>query len=98
MSMGERNDPGRAETKTKAELVAALKDSFATCDAAHGALTDANASEIVFRSDRATMSRFELLMGDVTHSWEEYGYMSVYLRLKGIVPPSSDPEFRKTLR
>jgi hypothetical protein len=29
-------------------------------------------------------------MAVVTHSSEEYGYMAVYLRLKGLVPPSSD--------
>jgi hypothetical protein len=28
----------------------------------------------------------------IRHSNEMYGYMSVYLRLKGIVPPSSAPE------
>ena len=34
----------------------------------------------------------------IGHSQEEYGYMAIYLRLKGIVPPSSDPEFRKKVR
>jgi hypothetical protein len=35
------------------------------------------------------------LILDVVHSNEEYGYMSVYFRLKGIVPPSSDRAGRK---
>jgi hypothetical protein len=35
-------------------------------------------------------SRLATLAGTVSHSNEEYGYMAVYLRLKGIVPPSSE--------
>lgn len=35
-------------------------------------------------------SRLGLLAGMVSHSNEEYGYMAVYLRLKGVVPPSSE--------
>jgi len=35
------------------------------------------------------------LLVDVIHSNEEYGYMAVYFRLKGMVPPSSDRAGRK---
>ncbi|MEI9973798.1 MAG: DUF6807 family protein [Ignavibacteriota bacterium] len=40
-------------------------------------------------------SKFGTLLVDVMHSNEEYGYMALYFRLKGIVPPSSDRAGRK---
>lgn len=77
---------GDASSKTaKPELVAALAASFAECDAAWDSVTDANAAEMV-----GQRSRLGTLILDVIHSNEEYGYMAIYFRLKGIVPPSSD--------
>jgi hypothetical protein len=70
---------------TKADLVEALAASFKECDAAWDSVTDANAIDIM-----GSRSRLGTLILDVVHSNEEYGYMAVYLRLKGIVPPSSD--------
>jgi uncharacterized damage-inducible protein DinB len=35
--------------------------------------------------------RFRLLLGNVTHDWEHYGNLVTYLRLNGLVPPSSEP-------
>lgn len=79
-----------ADSKTsKADLVAALKESYAMCDKAFDSLTDAKASEMVSMGQRQR-SRLGLLAGMVSHSNEEYGYMAVYLRLKGLVPPSSE--------
>lgn len=81
---------GTAGTKTaKADLVAALKESIAECDAAFDALTDANAMEMVkFRNGQR--SRLGALIANTTHDNEEYGYIAVYMRLKGVVPPSSE--------
>jgi hypothetical protein len=82
---GERK-PGTAKGKTtKADLVAALKASFGECDAAFDSLTDANITEMAGRR-----SKLGTLVGVIGHSSLEYGYMAVYLRLKNIVPPSSD--------
>jgi hypothetical protein len=79
-----------ASSKTsKADLVAALNESFGICDKAFDSLTDAKASEMVSMGQRQR-SRLGMLAGMLTHSNEEYGYMSVYLRLKSIVPPSSE--------
>jgi DinB superfamily len=75
---------------TKADLVEALATSFKECDAAWDGVTDANAKEIM-----GSRSRLGTLILDVVHSNEEYGYMSVYFRLKGIVPPSSDRAGKK---
>jgi len=84
--------PVNATAKTtKAELVAALKDSYTECDVAFASLTDASLSEMV-RLGQSTRyrSKMGLLIGMISHSNEVYGYMSVYLRMKGIVPPSTE--------
>lgn len=74
---------------TKAEIVSALKDSFAECDKAYGSLTDANATETV-STGRGQRTRLGALIGNATHDVEQYSILSVYMRLKGIVPPSSE--------
>lgn len=85
MASGEQKSVGAASKTAKADLVAALRDSFAICDAAFDSLTDATASQ----PGGMGRSKLALLEYNTGHSNEEYGYMSVYMRLKGIVPPSS---------
>jgi uncharacterized damage-inducible protein DinB len=86
---GERKT-GTAKSKTsKADLVAAIKESFDACDKAFDALTDANALEPV-AAGRGQQPRIAVLYGLIVHSNEVYGAMGVYMRLKGIVPPSSE--------
>jgi hypothetical protein len=80
---------GDAATKTgKADLVAALKASFDECDTAYNALTDANATELVAYG-RGQNSRAGRLAYNTAHEQECYGSMAVYMRIKGIVPPST---------
>lgn len=78
-----------ASKTTKADLMAALQMSFATCDAAYSALTEANSNDSV-ASFRGNTTRLAALAGNVAHDNECYGTMAVYLRLKGIVPPSTE--------
>jgi len=80
---------GDAASKTgKADLVAALKASFEECDKAYNAITDANAAELVAYG-RGQNSRGGRLAYNTAHDQECYGSMAVYLRVKGIVPPST---------
>ncbi|HWD98888.1 MAG TPA: DinB family protein [Bryobacteraceae bacterium] len=82
--------PASASSKTaKADLVAVLQESFSLCDKAVDSLTEANALEAV-GSGRMQRTRIGAIYGMIIHSNEEYGYLAVYLRLKGIVPPSSE--------
>jgi uncharacterized damage-inducible protein DinB len=77
--------------KTKAELVAVLRESFAICDAAFAALTDSRARETVTMGQSGfQLSKLSLLVSMISHSNEQHGYMAMYLRLKGIVPPSTE--------
>ncbi|MGO9241997.1 MAG: DinB family protein [Bryobacteraceae bacterium] len=89
--LGEKNPaPGIEKNKTsKADLVQALKDAAAYCDKAYDGLTDAQAVQMVkfFGQDRAQAT---VLAWNTVHSMEHYGNMVTYLRLKGIVPPSSE--------
>jgi uncharacterized damage-inducible protein DinB len=74
--------------KSKADLVAALKESNDECDKAYGSLTESNADQTV-GAGRMQRTRLGMLYLNVAHDNEEYGYMSVYLRLRHLVPPSS---------
>ena len=86
---GEPKQVNAASKTAKADLVAALKDSFAMCDVVFDSLTDAKLAEtITIRGGQR--SKMAALAGMISHSNEEYGYTAVYMRLKGIVPPSSE--------
>jgi hypothetical protein len=86
---GEQKEATAASKTAKADLVSALKASFDECDAAWDSITEANAAEML--GGRAPRSKLGALIGNTTHSNEEYGYLAVYMRLKGVVPPSSEP-------
>lgn len=86
---GEMKQAGAASKTAKADLVAALKASFEECDKAYGSLTDAHAADMI-KTPRGQSTRLGALIRNTVHSNEEYGYMAVYLRIKGIVPPSSE--------
>jgi uncharacterized damage-inducible protein DinB len=74
---------------TRAELVAALKDSFVACDKVFAATTDANGTTPVSMFGE-TLNRLGVLAFNNSHTWEHYGNLVTYMRLKNIVPPSSE--------
>jgi uncharacterized damage-inducible protein DinB len=77
--------------KTKAELIAALKESFAICDVTFAALTDVQANDMVKMGQSGfQLTKLSLLVSMIAHSNEQHGYLAVYLRLKGIVPPTTE--------
>jgi uncharacterized damage-inducible protein DinB len=91
--------PVLGETKTsdaekkltsKADLVAALKAGFAYCDGAYNTMSDAAGKDKVKFFNRE-MTKLGLLNLNVMHSNEHYGNIVTYLRLKVLVPPSSEP-------
>ena len=90
-AIGEANPAKNIEkTKTsKADLVAALKDGVAYCNKAFDSMTDAKGSEMVklFNFNLAKLTVFSI---NTAHTDEHYGNMVTYLRLKGIVPPTSE--------
>jgi len=80
------------KTKTaKADLVQALKDAFAYCDKAYDGMTDAAGSQTVKFFGKQT-PKLGVLTFNNMHDYEHYGNMVTYMRLKKIVPPSSEPK------
>ena len=92
--LGEKNPALKIEqTKTsKVELIAALKGAFDYCDKAYDSLTDASAIQVVKMMGGDTPKLGALATNNL-HTIEHYGNLVTYMRMKNIVPPTSDPEF-----
>jgi uncharacterized damage-inducible protein DinB len=92
IALGEKNPTPKIEqSKTsKADLIAALKDAFAYCDKAYDGMTDASATQMVklFGNDAP---KLDVLTVNNMHNMEHYGNLVTYMRLKNIVPPTSEP-------
>jgi uncharacterized damage-inducible protein DinB len=88
---GEANPMKNVEkTKTsKADLVSAVKDAVAYCNGAFDSMTDARGSQMV-KFFNFNLAKLTLLSLNTAHTDEHYGNMVTYLRLKGIVPPTSE--------
>ena len=91
IATGEKNPNLNIEkTKTsKADLTAALKDAFAYCDKAYASMTDASGAQPVSLFGHDTPKLGVLTVNNM-HNMEHYGNLVVYMRIKGIVPPTSE--------
>jgi uncharacterized damage-inducible protein DinB len=90
---GEANPMAKVDfekTTGKAELVKAIADSNAYCDAAYASVKD-DAKTVTSFSETRRDTPFRVMLLNVTHDNEHYGNLITYLRMKGIVPPSSTP-------
>jgi uncharacterized damage-inducible protein DinB len=73
----------------KTQLVGALKEAVAYCNTAYDGMTDQKGVETVPFYFGPT-PRLSVLYFVVTHTYEHYGNLVTYMRLKNIVPPSSE--------
>jgi uncharacterized damage-inducible protein DinB len=91
VTLGDTNPaPGIEKSKTsKADLVKALSDALTYCDKAYSAMTDAHAADMVkfFGRDQPKLA---ILAFNSAHNMEHYGNLVTYMRIKGLVPPSSE--------
>jgi hypothetical protein len=71
------------------DLTKALADSFAFCDKTHAGMTDA-AGPTMIKSFVGEISKLSFLEFNTHHDFEHYGNIVTYMRLKGLVPPSSE--------
>jgi uncharacterized damage-inducible protein DinB len=80
---------------TKDQIMKALRASYDYCDGAYNALTDATGSEVITLTQESgrqvQQTRAGLLILNVVHNEELYGSVVTTLRMKNIVPPSSEP-------
>ena len=92
--LGEKTPAPKVEkTKTsKADLIAALKSAFAYCDKAYDGITDASAVQLVKVRGGERPILGVLTMNNM-HTILHYGNLVTYMRMKNIIPPTSEPEF-----
>jgi uncharacterized damage-inducible protein DinB len=91
---GEASRPARLDTEdtpnsaankmTKADLQKALTESVARCEKAFAAVNESNMME-----RQGNRSKIGALIYNTSHTNEHYGNMVTYIRLNGLVPPSS---------
>jgi uncharacterized damage-inducible protein DinB len=75
---------------SKAQLTKAINESNAYCDKVIAGMDDKKGMEIV-KFFTGPTPRLNVLTFNIAHSFEHYGNLVTYMRLKGIVPPSSEP-------
>lgn len=80
---------GPSPAKTKAELVAYLRESFDYAQKVLGTMTAANALDPVTGPYGGPSTRLGITTLAVWHASDHYGQLVVYLRMNGIVPPAS---------
>jgi uncharacterized damage-inducible protein DinB len=80
----------REKKTAKADVIAALKESRAVCESVFAQLDDVSGKQKVAWFGDTQMPKLLVLMQATSHSWEHYGNLVTYMRLKGIVPPSSE--------
>jgi uncharacterized damage-inducible protein DinB len=94
---GEQSPHGEGDFEksatTRAQIVKVLNDSLAYCDTVYKALTDASGAQAVnMPFGMGKGARAGVLMMNTGHMNEHYGNLVTYLRIRGIVPPSSQPQ------
>ena len=77
---------GPDDVKSKAEILKFLQDSFALGHKAAATLTTENILQI---PEHSKSTRLRLATFAVAHAFNHYGQMVEYLRMNGIVPPTS---------
>jgi len=92
MALGDKV-PGEGDVemgaKTKAAIVAALKESNSYCEKAYTQADDKLTAMVDVFGEKHP--RFYTLIGNATHDGEHYGNIVTYMRLNKLVPPSSRP-------
>ena len=86
-AMGEKSPMDKGSDNTKATAVKNLTAAFDYCIAGIKKMTDADLQKAITMQGHS-ISPFELFWGGFTHTAHHRGQAEVYLRLKGITPPT----------
>jgi uncharacterized damage-inducible protein DinB len=93
MAEGKAQPPenmGSEKLTDKDQIIAALNSAFAYCDGVMAKLTDADLGrKLTMFGQPATVA--EVIAENAAHDFEHYGNLVTYMRLNGMVPPSSQP-------
>lgn len=76
------------EATTKAEITAALQQALEYCSSVYERMTDEEAAQArqIFGQN---LTASGILAFNTAHNYEHYGNLVTYMRMNGIVPPSS---------
>jgi uncharacterized damage-inducible protein DinB len=89
-------EDGPAGMTSKADIVKYLKDSFAYAHKSLAGINESNLLEAVKAPwGDQPMTRLSLTNIMISHPFDHYGQMVVYLRMNGIIPPASRPAPKK---
>ena len=88
MAVGENQKPPE-NLKTRADIVKALNDSYDYGAKVLAGMTDEKAVENVAGFGGRQVPRWTLPLGNIVDNMDHYGNLVVYMRLNGIVPPST---------
>ena len=89
-SKGVKTEAGHAKATTKADVIALLKQTFQTAQETLGSLNDAQLLEQVkFPFGDRMVTRFTFWQGPLYQVRNHHGQLVVYLRMNGIVPPTT---------
>ena len=82
--------PTEKTVTKKADLIKALTAAAASCDAVIAKMDDKRGAAESVPFYFGPTPRLSVLYFAVAHGYEHYGNLVTYMRLKGIVPPSSE--------
>jgi hypothetical protein len=83
---------GSLTIRTKPEIIAYLKQSFAYMHRAAATIDDTNTpipTPSISPWPQGTATRLGIAIEDCVHTWDHYGQLVEYLRMNGIIPPAS---------
>ena len=83
---GLKDGNGPENVRTKGEIIKFLEDSYAL---GHEAAATLTADNMMQNPGTSKSTRLRLATFAVSHAYDHYGQMVEYLRMNGIVPPSS---------
>ena len=84
-------DPKRDQYKSKADIIAFVKKSFADGATAIQSIGEKGLTTEVVYFPQQKSRVLDIAYGIIEHSGEHYGQLVVYYRLAGLVPPESRP-------
>jgi hypothetical protein len=86
----QEHETGPAAVQTKAQVMEYVRGSFAALHRAVATITTTNMLEpLALFPNPQQRTRLQLAEDVVAHSYDHYGQMVEYLRMNGIIPPSS---------
>jgi uncharacterized damage-inducible protein DinB len=85
-------DPKRDQYKSKADIIAFVKKSFADGATAIQSKGEKGLTTEVVYFPQQKSRVIDIAYGIIEHSGEHYGQLVVYYRLAGLVPPESRPK------